>query len=380
MTCRKVEGPPFRSVHSPPLPDIRVTGSQPFQVTGIDYAEPLYVRNANKEVSKVYICLFTCTAIRADYLELVEDQTASAFLRAFKRFASRRGIPECIISDNAKRFKAGSQDLQALKTQVIEAAESQRFFANYGIKWKFITERAPWWGGFYERLIGLVKRRLKKVVTNTSLNAIELQTILTEIEATLNSRPLTYPYTDINDGPPLTPSHFLCGHRLLTLPDTEEDANYIPQESTKDLSRRAKYHQRIMQAFWKQWQREHFTGLREQHSSQKNKNISGERLARVKVVLIHDETPRNQWKLGVIIQLHQGKDGLVRSVTLRTAKGNLISRPIEKLYPLEVLAEEDNLQDSKDKFKNPEEIRPTSEKRTQRASALRSALKIKELP
>ena len=114
VTCR-VEGPPFRSVHSPPLPDIRVTRSQPFQVTGIDYAGPLYVCNANKEVSKVYICLFTCTAIRAVHLELVEDQTASAFWRAFKRFASRRGIPEWIISDNAKTFKAGSQDLQALK-------------------------------------------------------------------------------------------------------------------------------------------------------------------------------------------------------------------------------------------------------------------------
>ena len=77
--------------------------------------------------------------------------------------------------------------------------------------------------------------------------------------------------------------------------------------------------------------------------------------------------------------LHQGKDGFVRSVTLRIAKGNLISRPIERLYPLEVLAEEDNLQDSKDKFKNPGEIRSTSEKRTQRASAQRSALKIEEL-
>ena len=48
------------------------------------------------------------------------------------------------------------------------------------------------------------------MIRNTSLNAIELQTILTEIEATLNSRPVTYPYTDSNDGPPLTPSHFLC--------------------------------------------------------------------------------------------------------------------------------------------------------------------------
>ena len=67
------------------------------------------------------------------------------------------------------------------------------------------------------------------------------------------------------------------------------------------------------------------------------------------------------------------------AVTLRTAKGNLISRPIEKLYPLEVLSEEDNLQNSKEKFKNPEEIKSTSEKRAQRASAQRAALKIKEL-
>ena len=91
VTCRKVEGPPFCSVHSPPLPDVRVTGSQPFQVTGIDDAGPLYVRNVNKEVAKVYIGLFTCTAIRVVHLALVEDHTASAFLRAFKRFASRRG-------------------------------------------------------------------------------------------------------------------------------------------------------------------------------------------------------------------------------------------------------------------------------------------------
>ena len=93
--------------------------------------------NASKEVAKVYICLFTCRAIQAVHLELVEDQTASAFLKVFKRFASRRGIPKCIVSENAKTFKAGTQDLKALKMQVIEAAESQRFLANHGINWKF---------------------------------------------------------------------------------------------------------------------------------------------------------------------------------------------------------------------------------------------------
>ena len=173
----------------------------------------------------MYICLFTCAVVRAIHLELVEDQTTDAFLRAFRRFISRRGVPECIISDNAKTFKAGAQELQTIKTQILGTGSSQQFLAHHNITWKFITERAPWWGGFYERLIGLMKRCLKKTLGKACLNMIELNTILTEVEAVLNSRPLTYPYTDINDASPLTPSHFLCGYRLLTLPETNAKEN-----------------------------------------------------------------------------------------------------------------------------------------------------------
>ena len=115
---RKIQGPPFRSVPTPPLPKSRVLQSQAFQFTGIDYAGPLYVRDqGNQTSSKVYICLFTCAAVRAIHLELAEDQTTQAFLRAFRRFISRRGVPECIISDNAKTFKAGAQELQTIKTK-----------------------------------------------------------------------------------------------------------------------------------------------------------------------------------------------------------------------------------------------------------------------
>ena len=124
-----------------------------------------------------------------------------------------------------------------------------------------------------------------------------------------------------------------------------------------------------MQAFWKQWQREYLTSLREQHSLQKNKHISAEKVVQGKAVLIHDETPQNQWKLGVIIQLHQGKDGSVCSVTLKPAKGNITLTPTEKLYPIAVLGKECIPQDFKDKFQNPEEIRSTNKKGTQRASA-----------
>ena len=174
-TCRKIQGPPFRSVPTPPLPKPRVLQSRAFQFTGIDYAGPLYVRDqGNRTSSKVYVCLFTCAAIRAVHLELVEDQTTQAFLKAFRRFISRRGVPECIISDNAKTFKAGAQELQTMKNQVLKPDASQQFLANHNITWKFITERAPWWGGFYERLVGLVKRCLKNTIGKAYLNMIKL--------------------------------------------------------------------------------------------------------------------------------------------------------------------------------------------------------------
>ena len=342
VTCRKVEGPPFRSVPTPPLPQSRVQQSLVFQFTGIDYAGPLYVHDqTNQTSSKMYICLFTCAVVRAIHLELVEDQTTDAFLRAFRRFISRRGVPECIISDNAKTFKAGAQELQTIKTQILGTGSSQQFLAHHNITWKFLTERAPWWGGFYERLIGLMKRCLKKTLGKACLNMIELNTILTEVEAVLNSRPLTYPYTDINDASPLTPSHFLCGFRLLTLPDTnakenEADPDYIPSEmSTKALTKRAQYQKTLINAFWTRWKTEYLTSLREHHTCRK-RILNKKAVAIGDVVLIHDNTPRNQWKIGVVTSLHTGKDGLARSVSLRVPSGKELSRPIEKLYPLEM--------------------------------------------
>ena len=231
-----------------------------------------------------------------------------------------------------------------MKNQVLKPDASQQFLANHNITWKFITERAPWWGGFYERLVGLVKRCLKKTIGKACLNIIELNTILIEVEAVLNSRPLTYPYVDINDASPLTPSHFLCGHRLLALPDTrvsvqESDPDYIlPDVSTKELTKRAKYHEKTIQAFWTRWQKEYLTSLREYNAHQR-KVSSNTTVSIGDVVLIHDNMPRNQWKIGVVTDLHKGKDGLVRSVSLRISSGNTLLRPIEKLYPLEVSSE-----------------------------------------
>lgn len=173
--------------------------------------------------TKVYIALFTCAVVRVVHLELVEDLSSESFIRAFRRFVSRRGVPERLISDNAKHFKDCSKRITSLSSQILEAEKTQRYLASHGIRWQFIVERAPWWGGFYERLVGSVKRCLKMSLGKTLLSFPDIVTMVTEVEAVLNSRPLTYLYPDIEDNPPLTPAHFLCGYRLTTLPNLVQD-------------------------------------------------------------------------------------------------------------------------------------------------------------
>ena len=105
----------------------------------------------------------------------------------------------------------------------MEAEKMQRYLSSHGIRWQFIVERAPWWGGFYERLVGSVKRCLKKSLGKTLLSFPDIVTMVTEVEAVLNSWPLTYLYPDIEDNPP----HFLCGYRLTTLPNLVKDKEYV---------------------------------------------------------------------------------------------------------------------------------------------------------
>ena len=150
VPCLKLSGDAYEVDVVPPLPAERVSTGLPFRYTGTDFAGPLIVKSPcgrKNDTKKVYICLFTCAVIRAIHLEVVEDLTVDAFLRAFRRFISWRGIPELVISDNAQTFKAAAESLKAYSEQIMVTSEVQKFLFNNGIKWKFIVERAPWWGG-----------------------------------------------------------------------------------------------------------------------------------------------------------------------------------------------------------------------------------------
>ena len=157
---------------------------------------------------KVYICLFTCAVIRAIHLEVVTDLTTESFLRSFRRFISRRGMCSTIYTDNALTFKKANKEINQ-SLDLFTNKKFKNYLNHHRIKWNYIVERAPWWGGFYERLMKTIKIPLRKVLKQSHLNSDELYTILTEVEAMVNSRPLTYVADDINQLSYLTPARFL---------------------------------------------------------------------------------------------------------------------------------------------------------------------------
>lgn len=261
--CRRLKVKPAQQVTAP-LPRDRVTESPPFEVTGVDFAGPLYVKSSGQP-KKAYIALFTCAVTRAVHLELVSDQTTENFLLALKRFIARQGLCKIIYSDNAKTFKRADQDLREL-WKSLKGSELTEFFSDRGVTWKFIAERAAWWGGFWERLVRSVKTCLRKILGKASLSFEELTTILTEVEAVLNSRPLSYVHEDASEPQPLTPAHFLVGKRLTSLPPkTLLPPSQITTVSREDMGKRWRYRQRLLTSFWNSWRKDYLMDLKSAH-------------------------------------------------------------------------------------------------------------------
>ncbi|GFW79601.1 integrase catalytic domain-containing protein [Trichonephila clavipes] len=172
-------------------------------------------------------------------------------------------------------------------------------------------ERAPWWGGFYERLIRTVKLALRKTVGRATLFRDELETLLIEIEGVLNSRPLTYIFSEFNEPEPLTPSHMILGRRVNSLPPARLnfDSNF---SNRKVLIKRFNYRERLLNMFWTKWSKEYICMLKSAHWAKPTSEIKEFKID--DVVLINDEKfPRHFWKLGKVVDVFPGRDGKIRS-------------------------------------------------------------------
>ncbi|XP_063979923.1 uncharacterized protein LOC135163947 [Diachasmimorpha longicaudata] len=312
--------------HKPPpvdyimgnLPEARVTESRPFTNVGIDYCGPFFIKEKkirNRGRIKVYVAVFVCLAVKAVHLEVVSDLTTEGFLAALRRFIARRGACSNIYSDNGTNFVGANNELKEIH-QFLENEDHQRkiihFTASKAIRWHFIPAQSPNFGGLWEAAVKSFKHHLRRIVTNELITFQEFNTLVIEIEAVLNSRPLTPLSTDPNDPIALTPGHFLIGDSLTTLrgPDFRE----TPSTRLSTWQ----HIQKLKQDFGARWHREYISGL-----NLKSKWTNGEHPIKegTLVIIKDDNLPPMQWALGKVVTTHAGTDGIIRAVTVKTAKG-----------------------------------------------------------
>ena len=198
----------------------------------------MYRGKGNTE-HKGYIILYTCNLTRGLYLEFLKSMNCEEFLISLKRFITARGRPAVIYSDNAKTFIAASQWIKKVRKE----EKLYDYLAQHEVKWRFNLSRASWWGGWFERVIGLVKQALYKVIGKAKLTFMEMQDVLLDIQITLNNRPLSYCEDDI-ELQTLTPNMLIFGKANYLF---QEQPNDIPN---KDLRKCAKYILQCKERLW----------------------------------------------------------------------------------------------------------------------------------
>ncbi|GFX21870.1 uncharacterized protein TNCV_2311481 [Trichonephila clavipes] len=240
------------------LPANRLSAGRAFLNVGIDFGGP-FITKPNVSRSKVklksYLALFICMATKAAHLEVVSDLSADAFLAAFRRFISRRGKPTNMFSDNATNFKGASSYLKE-QLKLIKSVEVQNFVTQESITWHFIPPTASHIGGLWEAGIKSTKQLLIKTMKSAVLNFEELVRLVTQIEACLNSRPLTPLSNDPQDLQPLTPGHFLIGAPMASFPEE------VPSQPAC-LKKRWNLIQHLRSQFWRRWHLEYLNQLQQ---------------------------------------------------------------------------------------------------------------------
>ena len=354
-----------------PLPAARVNPSKyAFQRVGVDLFGPLMIRVRRSQVKR-WGAIFTCMSTRACHLEIVEDISTSAFISAFWRFSNRRGqCTEEVYSDNGTNFHGMNNEfsmlLKGLKRRVkdelklstelelLDEDSKKRFkildhnrieavLAKKGIsiKWNFNSPNASHQGGVYERCIRSVRHVMASIVHHGLIGVpalkhrtpseLELVSILIEVEAILNSRPITRISDDPNDWGVLTPQMLLTGvldpkspvHRFCKA--DEYRANW-------------KFTQVVAEMFWERWITLYLPWLQERQKW--NKTGRNMKTGDLVLVLGMETDGRREFPKAIVIETYPDEFGTVRNVKIRVATGQVYTRDITKLVLLEAFGDE----------------------------------------
>uniref|UniRef100_A0AC34Q3Q5 Integrase catalytic domain-containing protein n=1 Tax=Panagrolaimus sp. JU765 TaxID=591449 RepID=A0AC34Q3Q5_9BILA len=291
--CARWTAKPFRLPDMPQQPEER-TQMKIFANVGVDYFGPFQVK-INQEKIKVWILIFTCFNSRATHLEVTHGMSATLFLNAFKRFMSRFGLPTNILSDNAKQFVTAAK---VIIQQVRHIKEVNDFMNNMDVSWKFTTEKAPWKGALYERLIGIAKSTMKRAIGRKLLTEDDFQTLVKQTEALMNSRPLI-PVT-AHTTTTLTPA-MLLGLNPINILDTtantddEDDPTYEPNMERKKLLQLRACINNVTKKVWTLWKDQYLDMVRERAAFWHQQKHHCDRQPRIgELVIMEDEQNGNR--------------------------------------------------------------------------------------
>lgn len=312
------------------LPADRVRQNPPFQRSGVDYAGPFEVKARGGRCNifeKKYVAVFVCLTTKAVHLELVESLTTAAFIAAFLRFTSIRGSCTHLWSDNGTSFVGAEKEIGKMVNSWSDSeSHSHRDLRELRVKWHFIAPSAPHQGGLWEAAVKSMKYHLKRVVGKCSLEGDHFRTLLAQISAIMNSRPLSALSEVSDDIDFLSPGHFLIGRPMKQLFGEQH------VEPPRSALKRYEMTQHMSQSFWKQWHASYLNDLQ-----QRSKWFSArDNLQQGDLVLIkEDNAAPTFWSTGRVVKILPGGDGFVRNVELRIAgKKRRLVRPVQKLVRL----------------------------------------------
>ncbi|XP_064478419.1 uncharacterized protein LOC135391824 [Ornithodoros turicata] len=331
ITCRKLRRK-LEHQKMADLPEDRLSADPPFTYVGLDVFGPWMVASRRTRGglahNKRWAVLFTCMAIRAVHIEVIESMDTSSFINALRRFLALRGPVKQLRSDRGTNFVGACSELK-MSAVGFELRKVQRFLSEQGCTWIFNTSHSSHMGGVWERMIGMARRILDSMLLNDGSPRFShevLTTFLAEVTAIINGRPLVPVSSD-----PECPS-VLSPAMILTQKPTSSTA---PPGDFKSLHvKQWKQVQALANSFWHRW-RTQFLPTLQRHRKWKTDRPN---LQVGDLVLLKDVgARRNEWPMGRITAVRRGNDGKVRKVQLQTVKDGkkkTFERPVSEMVLL----------------------------------------------
>lgn len=239
-----------------------------------------------------------------------------------------RGPVKMIRSDCGTNFKGACRELQIL---LRDETDISRYLSEEGCTWLFNPPHSSHMGGVWERMIGVSRRILDSMLSQISPSHLThevLSTLMAEVGAIINARPLA-PISSDPDSPFLLTPAMILTQKVCTplAPPGAFEATDMYRQQWKRV-------QHLANTFWERWRREYLSTLQSRSKWQNSQpNVKEGDL----VLLKDPQVKRNQWPMALVTKAYLDSDGKVRKLELKVTKGGTVKtffRPLTEVVVL----------------------------------------------